>query len=78
VLRTPFYDQWAGRADELAQRADELGPTILEAILNGRGHEYMPFAGQSAGLVREILPAAEIVRSVVAEADRILTSLSSA
>ena len=75
VLRTPFYDQWAGRADKLAEGAGQIGPEILTAILAGGGHEYLPFSGQSAGLVHEILPAAEIVRRVVAEADQILADL---
>jgi hypothetical protein len=26
-------------------------------ILDGRGHEYLPFTGQSAGLIRDIAPA---------------------
>ena len=37
-------------------------------MLEGGGDEYLPFAGQSAGLIHEVLPAAEIVRRVVAEA----------
>jgi NAD(P)H-dependent flavin oxidoreductase YrpB (nitropropane dioxygenase family) len=77
VLRTPFHDEWVGRADELAQQADRLGPEVVRAVLAGEGHQYVPFAGQSVGLVHEILPAAEIVRSVVADAERILAELSS-
>jgi nitronate monooxygenase/enoyl-[acyl-carrier protein] reductase II len=77
VLRTPFYDQWANRPDQLAEHAAHIGPEILQAIQAGNGHEYLPFAGQSAGLVHEILPAREIVRRVVAEADQILRGLSS-
>jgi enoyl-[acyl-carrier protein] reductase II len=68
VLRTPFLAKWEGRSDELAARADELGPEMIGAILAGNGHEYTPFAGQSAGLIDDILPAAEIVRRTVAQA----------
>jgi nitronate monooxygenase/enoyl-[acyl-carrier protein] reductase II len=75
VLRTPFYDRWADRVDELAARAAQVGPEVLSAILAGGGHEYVPFAGQSAGLVHDILPAAEIVRRTVAEAEGILAGL---
>jgi enoyl-[acyl-carrier protein] reductase II len=75
VLRTPFYDRWAGRVDELAARAAQVGPEVLSAILAGGGHKYVPFAGQSAGLVHEVLPAAEIVRRTVAEAEGILAGL---
>jgi nitronate monooxygenase/enoyl-[acyl-carrier protein] reductase II len=75
ILRTPFYERWAGRVDELAARAGQVGPEVLGAILAGGGHEYVPFAGQSVGLVRDILPAAEIVRRVMGEAEHILMRL---
>ena len=76
VLRTAFYEQWSGREDDLTKRAAEIGPQVMRAILAGGGEEYVPFAGQSVGLVREILPAAEIVRRVIAEAERVLAGLS--
>ena len=41
---------------------------MLDAIRQGRGHELMPFTGQSAGLIHDILPAAEIIRTLVNEA----------
>jgi len=34
----------------------------------------VPFAGQSAGLIRDVRPAAEIVRDTVAQAEAILAS----
>jgi enoyl-[acyl-carrier protein] reductase II len=49
-----------------------MGPRIREAVMAGRGDEYLPFAGQSVGLIGEVLPAAEIVRRVVEEAEAAL------
>jgi nitronate monooxygenase/enoyl-[acyl-carrier protein] reductase II len=72
MLRTPFLAKWDGRTAELADRADELGTEMIDAILVGDGHEYTPFAGQSAGLIDDILPAAEIVRRTVAQAQNAL------
>jgi nitronate monooxygenase/enoyl-[acyl-carrier protein] reductase II len=72
MLRTPFLANWEGRTDELADRAGELGPELIAAILAGEGHEYVPFAGQSAGLIGDILPAAEIVHRTVAQAENAL------
>jgi len=46
----------------------------MQAISRGGGHEYVPFAGQSAGLIRDVRPAAEIVRDTVAQAEAILAS----
>jgi enoyl-[acyl-carrier protein] reductase II len=42
---------------------------IITAIREGRGHELVPFAGQSAGLIHDILlPAAGVVDRIVKEA----------
>ena len=40
------------------------------------GSEYVPFAGQSVGLVDEVLPAAEIVHRTCAQAAAILGELA--
>jgi enoyl-[acyl-carrier protein] reductase II len=69
ALRTPFIDTWLGRADDVATRAEELRAEVMTALAEGRAHDYLPLAGQSAGAIREILPAAEIVRRIVAEAE---------
>jgi enoyl-[acyl-carrier protein] reductase II len=47
-------------------------PALLAAIRGGRGDEYLPFAGQCVGLVHDVLPAAEIVRRTVADAEAAL------
>ena len=59
VQRDAFTDQWADREQEL--RAQPVQPST-EAVLYG----------QSAGSVREVRPAADIVRSIVDDAERAL------
>ena len=76
MLRTPFLGKWHGRTDELASRAAELGSKMIDAIPAGNGHEYTPFTGQSAGLIDDILPAAQIVRHTVAQAHDALARAS--
>ena len=39
---------------------------------NGRAHEYLPLTGESAGLVRDILPVREIVDRIVSQAEEAL------
>ena len=51
-------------------------PLIVSAVLAGGGQEYVPFAGQSVGLVDEVLPAAEIVHRTCAQAAAILGELA--
>jgi enoyl-[acyl-carrier protein] reductase II len=70
ALRTPLIDRLRDDPDSVDPA--EVGAELRAALLEGRGHEYIPFTGQSAALVHEVLPAAEIVRRVVAEAEAIL------
>ena len=70
ALHTPLVDRLRERPDEVEPA--ELGPRLVAAVRAGRGEDLLPFTGQSAGLVREILPAGEIVRRLVAEAEAAL------
>ena len=78
VLRTPFLDRWSGRTAELAAVAAELAPTIVAAVLAGGGHDHIPFAGQSVGLIEDVRPAGRIVLDTVREAETILAALAPA
>jgi nitronate monooxygenase/enoyl-[acyl-carrier protein] reductase II len=69
ALSTPLIEQL--RANPQWVDPAKTGARIRDAVLAGRGDEYLPFAGQSAGLIHEVLPAAEIVRRVVAEAEAV-------
>lgn len=71
-LRTPLVDRLASDPESVSPA--EIGPEVMAALLRGGGHEYLPFAGQSAGLVHEVLPAGEIVRRVAAEAEAALAA----
>jgi nitronate monooxygenase/enoyl-[acyl-carrier protein] reductase II len=73
VLRTPFVERWQGRAGEVQRQAEEIRGKIMEALRAGRAHELVPFTGQTAGLVRDILPAAAIVDDIIAEAEQALS-----
>lgn len=71
AVRTPFIDRWERRAEAEAH-VEELRGELMAALPAGRFHEYVPFAGESAGLIREILPAGEIIARLVAEAEAAL------
>jgi enoyl-[acyl-carrier protein] reductase II len=74
ALRTPLIAQLLEHPEWIDPVT--LGPRIRDAVLAGRGDEYLPFTGQSAGLIDEVLPAGEIVRRVVAEAEAALGAAS--
>jgi enoyl-[acyl-carrier protein] reductase II len=69
ALRTPLIDQLREHPEWVDPAA--MGARLRAALEEGGGHEYLPFAGQSAGLISEVLPAGEIVRRVVAEAEAV-------
>jgi nitronate monooxygenase/enoyl-[acyl-carrier protein] reductase II len=41
----------------------------MASIQQQRPHELTPFTGQTAGLINDVPPAADIVRSIIAEAE---------
>jgi len=78
ALRTPFIDTWRQRREEARRDAERLRGEVQSVLTQGRLHELFPGAGQSAGLIHTILPAAEIVRAIVAEARQALGRWSGA
>lgn len=72
AIRTPFIDEWQERRDAAKQESERLRAEVIAAIQQGRIEELIPWAGQTAGMIRQILPAAEIVRRMVAEAEETL------
>ncbi|MEV8551783.1 nitronate monooxygenase [Streptomyces glaucescens] len=69
-LRTPFLEEVEAHPERV--RPAEVGPRLVQAVLDGRGHEFLPFTGQSAALVHDVLPAGEIVRRMVDDAETVL------
>ena len=76
ALRTPLIDR-LGTDPESVDPAT-AGPELLAALREDRAHEYVPFTGQSAALVHDVKPAAEIVRELVEGAEAALASAARA
>jgi nitronate monooxygenase/enoyl-[acyl-carrier protein] reductase II len=74
ALRTRLVDQLEAEPEHIDTATTRR--TLVEALLDGRGHEYLPFSGQSVGLITSVLPAAEIVRRLVQEAEEALQKAS--
>lgn len=75
VIRTDFVAAWQGRAGEAAEQAERLRGEIMGSVRRGRPDELTPFTGQTAGLIAEVLPAGEIVRAMVADAQEALRTV---
>jgi NAD(P)H-dependent flavin oxidoreductase YrpB (nitropropane dioxygenase family) len=72
VRRTRFIEEWLGREPELRRRREAVWQTLEAAEESDPG---LVWFGQAAGLVDSILPAGEVVRRIVAEAEEILRAL---
>lgn len=74
AVRSPFIEEWESKPEEAGLKREALRHTLFEAASAGRIHDLLTTAGQSSGGIEDVLPAAEIVRQVVAEAERALAS----
>jgi len=72
--RNRFIERWAGRDWALRQHRAEAHASLQLARKSGDVSEAVLSMGQDAGLIHEILPAAEIVRQIADEAERILSN----
>ncbi len=72
VIRTDFVAEWEARRRDAGQEAERLREEIMGSVNEGRGHELTPFTGQTAGLIDEVRPAAELVRELADGAERAL------
>lgn len=73
LRRTRFVEEWLGREPELRRRRDSAWAGLEGAEESDPDYGLM-WIGQSAGLVDEVLPAAEVVGQIVAEAEAALAS----
>ena len=68
ALRTEFIDRWNADLSGARADADRLRAEVRTAAVEGRLEELLPFTGQSAALVHDVLPAGALVRRLAADA----------
>jgi len=76
-LRTPFMEEWGKKRAEARREGERLWSEIQARARVGRRHETLLTAGQTSGGIKEILPVAEIIRQLIAEAETALSRGSS-
>jgi NAD(P)H-dependent flavin oxidoreductase YrpB (nitropropane dioxygenase family) len=72
VVRNRFIEEWLGREPEVRRRRKELWASIERAEAEGRLDYRINHVGQCAGLIDAIMPAGDVVRQIVAEAEAVL------
>jgi NAD(P)H-dependent flavin oxidoreductase YrpB (nitropropane dioxygenase family) len=67
-IRNPLLDRWAQRQQDWALAAEQIRPSLEAALAAG---DFV-VAGESAGLIHDIVPAGELVARIAREADALL------
>jgi enoyl-[acyl-carrier protein] reductase II len=75
VLSTEWVERLRADPALAEDQAEALRAQVIEVVTSGDPHELVPFTGQTAGLIRETLPAGEIVRRMANEAEAAATRL---
>jgi nitronate monooxygenase/enoyl-[acyl-carrier protein] reductase II len=75
-INTPFINELLTRPELAHRDSKRLLEVLRTAIQAGAVHQVMPTAGQSAGGIQEVLPAAEIVHRMVSQAEMALRHLA--
>jgi nitronate monooxygenase/enoyl-[acyl-carrier protein] reductase II len=72
ALRTALTDQL--EKDPAAVDAGQVRAQFLEDVRHGGGQDILPFTGQSAELIHDVLAAADLMARLVTDAERALRS----
>jgi NAD(P)H-dependent flavin oxidoreductase YrpB (nitropropane dioxygenase family) len=70
TINHPLVEEWAERPGEWALAADELRPSLEDALAAGD----LVLAGESSGLIHDIVPAGELVTRIARAAEALLES----
>lgn len=68
MINHPLLEEWVGRPNEWTLAADQLRPSLEAALSAGD----LVLAGESAGLIHEIVPAGALVDRIVRQAEALL------
>jgi nitronate monooxygenase len=79
VMKNRFVNDWHGRETELAEPATQEREMqrYVGAMQSGAWDDTGVWVGEAAGLMRDVRPAAELVREIAAEAERLLKNAGS-
>jgi nitronate monooxygenase len=72
MLKNRIIEEWRGREDEIPRHREAVQAELLAYEASGDLLEAGVSAGVVSGIIRDLLPAAEIVRSIAAEAEAVM------
>ena len=71
-IKTPFMAEWQAKRDQARAERDRLRKAMSAATSAGRRHEVLLTAGQGAGGITDVLPVAQIMSRMIAQAEAAL------
>ena len=76
ALNTHFVADWQGREEDLAKPETKVAEAerYWRGFRSGNAKETGVFMGEAVGLIRDAPPAARIIETIVAEAERLLSN----
>jgi NAD(P)H-dependent flavin oxidoreductase YrpB (nitropropane dioxygenase family) len=74
VQRTRLIEEWLGREPQLRLRRAEVAARLARAREEGDVVNGSLGTGQVAGLIDDVVPAADVVRTIAADAERIIAT----
>lgn len=78
VLRTEFVEEWSSSSGLVDDSRVEAGrEAIMAAVRDRSPADLVPFTGQTTGMINEVRPAGDVVRSMVEEAEAALDRVGS-
>lgn len=76
AIRNRFLERWLGREEEVRASQGSLGRELAEARRNDDLEGMALMAGEVAGLINDLPPAADVVERIVREAESLLPRLA--
>ncbi len=76
TLNSAYIEEWQNQRETIRQDARRFQEEVGSAIQQGKLGELFPFTGQTAGQIKDILPAAEIVYKFAIEAQATIEQLT--
>jgi enoyl-[acyl-carrier protein] reductase II len=72
VLRTDWIERYNADPETVVAERERLSAELVKAVKEGRGHELVPFTGQTVGMIDSVESAGEIVVQMVVQAEELL------
>jgi NAD(P)H-dependent flavin oxidoreductase YrpB (nitropropane dioxygenase family) len=76
AIRNRFTDEWAGREAALAVQREAVQQAVWQAEREDDPGLFALMAGSGVGAIRDLRPAGEVVRAIIAEAEACIGRLA--